>query len=153
MKCPSCGYEESKVIDTRPTENSSIRRRRECLSCKKRFTTYEIIDTVPVVVIKKDGSHEIFDRNKIMAGVMKACYKRPVTSEQMNMLINDIESELSNSLKGEFSSSEIGAMVMDRLRLLDEVSYVRFASVYREFKDAETFLKELEELKKERSNK
>jgi len=149
MKCPNCGFPESKVIDSRPTENSSIRRRRECLSCKKRFTTYEIIDAVPVFVIKKDGSHEIFDRNKIMAGLIKSCYKRPVTHDQLNALVAEIESELMNSLKTEVTTVEIGNMVMEKLRRLDEVSYVRFASVYREFKDVETFMRELQLLKKE----
>ncbi len=146
MKCPACGYNESRVIDSRPTENSSIRRRRECLSCQKRFTTYEVIDTVPIVVIKKDKTREVFDRNKIMTGLVKSCYKRPVTSAQMEALVSEIESELQNSLRSEFSTSEIGVMVMDRLRKLDEVSYVRFASVYREFKDVETFMAELQQL-------
>lgn len=146
MKCPVCGYQESKVIDSRPTENSSIRRRRECLSCQKRFTTYEVIDTIPVVVIKKDKTREVFDRNKIMTGLVKSCYKRPVTTAQMEALVGEIESELQNSLQTEFPSSEIGAMVMEKLKKLDEVSYVRFASVYREFKDVETFMAELTQL-------
>lgn len=146
MKCPVCGYQESKVIDSRPTENSSIRRRRECLSCQKRFTTYEVIDTIPVVVIKKDKTREVFDRNKIMTGLVKSCYKRPVTTAQMEDLVSEIESELQNSLQREFPSSEIGAMVMEKLKKLDEVSYVRFASVYREFKDVETFMAELTQL-------
>ena len=147
MKCPACGYTESRVIDSRPTENSSIRRRRECLACQKRFTTYEIIETVPIIVIKKDRSREIFDRNKIITGLVKACYKRPVTMEQLNGLVNEIENELQNSLRSEYQSSEIGVLVMDKLRQLDEISYVRFASVYREFKDTETFLRELESLR------
>ena len=146
MKCPVCGYQESKVIDSRPTENSSIRRRRECLACQKRFTTYEVIDTIPVVVIKKDKTREVFDRNKIMTGLVKSCYKRPVTTAQMEALVAEIESELQNSLQTEFPSSEIGAMVMEKLKKLDEVSYVRFASVYREFKDVETFMAELTQL-------
>lgn len=146
MKCPVCGFPESKVIDSRPTDTGSIRRRRECLSCKKRFTTYEIIDAVPVAVVKKDGSEELFDRNKILSGLLKSCYKRPVTREQLNALISDIESDLANSLRTQVTTTEIGTMVMDRLQKLDEVSYVRFASVYREFKDAETFMKELEKL-------
>ncbi len=146
MKCPACGFHESKVIDSRPTENSSIRRRRECLACQKRFTTYEVIDTVPVVVIKKDKTREVFDRNKIMTGLLKSCYKRPVTSAQLESLVSEIELELQNSLRTEFPSSEIGIMVMDKLRTLDEVSYVRFASVYREFKDVETFMAELQRL-------
>ena len=151
MKCPNCGFSESKVIDSRPTENGSIRRRRECLSCKKRFTTYEIIDMIPVFVIKKNGTKEMFDRNKIMAGLVKSCYKRPVTNEQLNALISEIESELQNSLTSEIHTTDIGVMVMEKLRRLDEVSYVRFASVYREFKDAETFMHELKLLAAERS--
>ena len=146
MKCPVCNHPESKVIDSRPTENGSIRRRRECLQCKKRFTTYEIVDTVPFVVIKKDGGREIFDRNKIMSGLLKSCYKRPVTPEQLSNLITEIEIEMQNSLKSEFHSAEIGAMVMEKLQKLDEVSYVRFASVYRQFKDVDTFLQELSAL-------
>ena len=146
MKCPNCGHTESKVIDSRPTENSSIRRRRECLECGKRFTTYEIIDTIPIFIVKKDGKREIYDRNKLMAGMVKACYKRPVTDEQLNTAADEIESELQNSLKSEFSSTEMGNFVMDKLRALDEVSYVRFASVYREFKAIETFMTELKEI-------
>lgn len=152
MKCPGCGAPESKVIDSRPTENNSIRRRRECLNCKRRFTTYEIIDTMPLTVIKKDGSEEFFDRNKILGGLIKSCYKRPVTREQMTDLVSDIESELTNNLRTQVPTSEIGTMVMDRLRQLDEVSYVRFASVYREFKDAETFMRELKKIKKEKKD-
>ncbi len=147
MKCPACGFTDSKVIDSRPTEMGSIRRRRECLSCQKRFTTYEIIDTVPTVVVKKDGQHEVFDRNKIMSGLVKSCYKRPVTTEQLTDIVNQIESEVQNSLQAEIKSSEIGKMVMDKLRNIDEVSYVRFASVYREFKDIETFMEALESLR------
>ncbi len=150
MKCPTCGYEDSKVIDSRPTENDSIRRRRECLSCHRRFTTYEVIDTVPVVIIKKDGSREICDRNKILAGILKACYKRPVTTEQINAVVDDIMQELGNSMQNEFRSADIGGMVMDRLRKLDEVAYVRFASVYREFRDVETFMREIMEMKENR---
>ena len=146
MKCPMCGFADSKVIDSRPTENESIRRRRECLRCGKRFTTYEILDSVPLMAVKKDGKREIFDRNKIMTGVVKSCYKRPVTNEQIDALVTDIETELANSLRFEFSTEEIGSMVMERLRALDEVSYVRFASVYREFKDVETFMRELQQL-------
>ena len=149
MKCPNCAFSESKVIDSRPTENGSIRRRRECLSCKKRFTTYEIIDVVPVFVIKKNGSKEMFDRNKIMTGLVKSCYKRPVTTDQLNVLISEIENELQNSLTSEVHTTDIGVMVMEKLRQLDEVSYVRFASVYREFKDVQTFMNELKLLTKE----
>ena len=152
MKCPNCSFSESKVIDSRPTDNGSIRRRRECLSCKKRFTTYEIIDVVPVFVIKKNGSKEMFDRNKIMTGLVKSCYKRPVTAEQLNALISEIETELQNSLTSEIHTTDIGVMVMEKLRRLDEVSYVRFASVYREFKDVQTFMNELELLTKEQAN-
>ena len=148
MKCPTCGYPDSKVIDSRPTEEGSIRRRRECLGCKRRFTTYEIFDAVPVMVTKKDGSQQIFDKNKIFSGVVKSCYKRPVSKEQIDALTSDIEQEIKNRLTDGVSSSEIGVMVMDRLRALDEVSYVRFASVYREFKDADTFIEELKLLKK-----
>ena len=153
MKCPSCGYKDSKVVDSRPTENSSIRRRRECERCQSRFTTYEIIDEVPVIVIKKDSRREIFDRSKVLSGLVKACYKRSVTIEQLEDVVSEIESEIHNSLKKEFLSSEIGVMVMDRLCKLDEVSYVRFASVYREFKDAETFIEELKVLQSEKQDK
>ena len=148
MKCPVCGFAESKVVDSRPTESGSIRRRRECLSCKRRFTTYEIVEVVPLIVVKKDGREELFDRNKIMAGLIKSCYKRPVTGDQLNKLVSEVESELLNSLKDKVTTEEIGVMVMDRLRQLDEVSYVRFASVYREFKDVDTFLAELKKLQK-----
>ena len=153
MKCPYCSFEDSKVIDSRPTDDRSIRRRRECVACQKRFTTYEVIETLPVIVIKKDDTREIFDRNKLLTGMVKACYKRPVSIVQMNSAINDIESELQNSLKNEMTTSEIGRMVMDKLKKLDEISYVRFASVYREFKDVETFMKELTDLKKEKEEK
>ena len=146
MKCPQCGFEDSKVTDSRPTENSSIRRRRECLSCKHRFTTYEFIEKVPLFVIKKNGSKEVFDRQKILVGLIKSCYKRPVSTEQLEDLAKDIEQELINSLRTEVPSEEVGTMVMERLKDLDEVSYVRFASVYREFKDIETFLKAIEQL-------
>ena len=151
VKCPNCGYSESKVVDSRPTENyASIRRRRECLNCQARFTTYEtyeLSETTPLVVIKKDNSLEIFDKNKILNGLTKACYKRPVTKEQISAIADDVEKELENSLKNEFKSTDIGIMVMERLKQIDEVSYVRFASVYREFKDVETFMQELNELK------
>ncbi|MDD4773243.1 MAG: transcriptional regulator NrdR [Eubacteriales bacterium] len=153
MKCPVCNNTDSKVIDSRPTENGSIRRRRECLSCQKRYTTYEIIDAIPIIVIKKDGTREIFDRNKIVSGLMKACYKRPVTLNQINELSAEVETDLQNSLKTEHTSNEIGVIVMEKLRFLDEVSYVRFASVYREFKDAETFMEELRDLKEQRESK
>ena len=147
MNCPACGNPESKVIDSRPTDKSSIRRRRECLGCKKRFTTYEIIEAVPMSVVKKDGSLEIFDPNKIIAGVRRACYKRPVTEEQIANMVAEIENELVSVLSESVSTTEIGNMVMDKLREIDEVSYVRFASVYREFKDVETFMNALRGLR------
>ena len=148
MKCPICGYTESKVIDSRPSEEgSSIRRRRECLSCQNRFTTYEKIETLPPLVVKKDKTRELFDKNKLLSGIIKACHKRPVTMEQMEEVASDIEAELQNSLSREISSQSIGVLVMDKLKSLDPVAYVRFASVYREFKDLDTFMRELEELR------
>lgn len=146
MKCPGCGFPESKVIDSRPVgDGSSIRRRRECLSCKRRFTTYEVIDSVPLVVLKKDGSKEFFDRMKLESGLIKACQKRPVDTAA---LAQEIESELQNSLRQEITAEEIGEIIMEKLRALDAVSYVRFASVYREFKDVATFMEELKQLNK-----
>jgi len=146
MKCPSCGFTESKVLDSRPVnEGTSIRRRRECLSCGKRFTTYEVIDTVQLLVCKKDGTKEFFDKRKLLAGLMKACHKRPVDAEA---LASEIEGELYNSLRSEINADEIGRIVMEKLRHLDTVSYVRYASVYRDFNDVESFLKELNQLKK-----
>lgn len=145
MKCPACGYPESKVIDSRPIEEgNSIRRRRECLKCQKRFTTFETIESTQIIVIKKSGQKELFDRQKLLAGVLKATQKRPVDAVA---LVSDIESELQNALRVEVTSGEIGEMVMDRLKALDEVAYVRFASVYREFKDIDTFLEALNALK------
>lgn len=146
MKCPSCGYTESRVIDSRP-DDTSIRRRRECLGCKFRFTTFETVEVLPLLVRKKDGSTEVFDRNKIMSGLIKSTYKRPVSPAQLEELVKSIEIELLNSMKSEITSSEIGSMVMDRLEALDEVSYVRFASVYREFKDIDTFLQAINNLR------
>jgi transcriptional repressor NrdR len=147
MKCPACGYFDSKVIDSRPvSEGNSIRRRRECLQCQKRFTTFEMIEAVQIFVLKKGGSKELFDRNKLLAGVMKACQKRPVNAEA---LVAEIESELQNSLTLEVSSRQLGEMVMKKLKERDDVAYVRFASVYREFKDLDTFLAELRDLKNE----
>jgi len=147
MKCPFCGYPESKVVDSRPTDESEkIRRRRECLSCKKRFTTYEMIENVPLIVIKKEGSRELFDRNKLQRGLMRACEKRPVTTEQIDELVNDIESYFQNLLAREVPSKKIGEYAMTRLKELDEVAYVRFASVYREFKDIDSFMDELKSL-------
>lgn len=148
LKCPICGYTESKVIDSRPSEEgSSIRRRRECLSCQNRFTTYEKIETLPLLVVKKDKTRELFDKNKLLSGIIKACHKRHVTMEQMEEVASDIEAELQNSLSREISSQNIGVLVMDKLKSLDPVAYVRFASVYREFKDLDTFMRELEELR------
>ncbi len=145
MKCPVCGCPDSKVIDSRPVEDgNSIRRRRECLECQKRFTTFEIIETVQIFVTKKDGSKELFDRNKLLTGLLKACQKRPVDAEE---IVNEIETELQNSLSHDVTTVRIGEMVMDKLKVRDEVAYVRFASVYREFKDIETFLTELKQLK------
>ncbi len=147
MKCPFCNYAESKVIDSRPTdEGERIRRRRECLGCAKRFTTYEIIETVPLIVIKKDKSRESFDRNKLRAGILRACEKRPVSIEDIERAIDGIEMKLQNSLDREVTSSLVGEYAMDALKELDEVAYVRFASVYREFKDISTFMEELEKL-------
>ena len=150
MKCPVCGSEDSKVVDSRPTENSAIRRRRECLACKHRFTTYEVIEVVPLFVVKKNGSKEVFDRKKLYAGLLKSCYKRPVTSEQLENAVEEIENELMNSLRSEVTSEEIGNRAMEKLRELDEVSYVRFASVYREFKDIDTFLNAIKSLQKKK---
>ena len=146
MKCPACGCPDSKVIDSRPIEDgNSIRRRRECLACQKRFTTFEILETVQIIVLKKNGSKELFDRNKLLSGLLKACQKRPVNAEE---IVNEIENELQNSLTTEITTTEIGEMVMDKLKAHDEVAYVRFASVYREFKDIDTFMAELKRLQK-----
>ena len=147
MKCPICGFEKTQVVDSRPTENSSIRRRRECLSCKHRFTTYEFIEKVPLFVIKKDGSKEVFDRQKLLAGLIKSCYKQNVKNEDLDALVDDIEAELLNNLRSDVPTREIGEMVMVRLQKLDEISYVRFASVYREFKDIDTFLHAINQLR------
>ena len=147
MKCPFCAYSESKVIDSRPAEEgATIRRRRECLSCKKRFTTYEIIERMPLVVIKRDGSRQSFDRVKLINGMVRACEKRPVTLAQLEAIADDIEQELQSHLEREVSTAEIGEMVMSHIRDVDEVAYVRFASVYRSFKDINTFMEELTKL-------
>ena len=147
MRCPYCGFRESKVVDSRPAdEGSSIRRRRECLSCEKRFTTYETVESLPMVVIKKDGSRQSFDRNKVMNGLIRACEKRPVSFSTMEEIVNEIEQTLQNEMEREVSSAEIGELVMERLKKVDEVSYVRFASVYRQFKDINTFMRELNKL-------
>jgi transcriptional repressor NrdR len=152
MRCPFCGFFETKVLDTRSTdEGNSIRRRRECGNCTKRFTTYEKIEDVPIVVVKKDGKRQVFDSNKVLNGLIKACEKRPVALHELEKVTDEIEREVKNRLEREVSSSIIGELVMDKLKNLDEVAYVRFASVYREFKDINTFLKEIEGLL--RSNK
>ena len=151
MKCPFCGFEESKVIDSRPTdEGERIRRRRECTSCLKRFTTYEIIESVPVIVVKKDKSREVFDRSKLFNGMLRACEKRPVSLEKLEAAVNEIETTLQNSLDREITSVYIGELAMDKLRELDEVAYVRFASVYRQFKDINTFMDELAKILSEK---
>ena len=147
MKCPSCGQLESKVIDSRPSsDGSSIRRRRECLECQKRFTTYENIETLPLIVIKKDLSRETFDRNKILNSIIRACDKRQVTLAQMDATVSEIENALQNSLQNEVTSEKIGELVMDKLKDLDEVAYIRFASVYRQFKDLSAFMDELKKM-------
>ena len=147
MKCPYCGYGESKVIDSRPAdEGSSIRRRRECLSCQKRFTTYETVESLPMVVIKKDGSRQSFDRRKVLGGMIRACEKRPVPLAELEKVADEIEQDLQNSMEREISTELIGEKVMDRLKKIDEVAYVRFASVYRQFKDIDTFMNELNKL-------
>ncbi|MCI6772279.1 MAG: transcriptional regulator NrdR [Oscillospiraceae bacterium] len=147
MKCPFCSYTESKVIDSRPTdEGEKIRRRRECISCGKRFTTYEIIESVPIIVVKKDKSREAFDRVKLFNGMLRACEKRPVSIGQLEDAVSQIESELQNSLDREVTSVHIGELAMEKLKTLDEVAYVRFASVYRQFKDINTFMEELAKL-------
>ena len=147
MKCPFCSFEESKVIDSRPTdEGQRIRRRRQCLSCGKRFTTYEIIESLPIIVIKKDKSRETFNRDKLMTGLLRACEKRPVSIDTLDNMIDEIETTLQNSLDREVSSEKIGQLVMEKLKKIDEVAYVRFASVYRQFKDINTFMRELNKL-------
>ena len=145
MKCPACGFADSKVIDSRHIEEgNSIRRRRECLACQKRYTTFEIVETVQIIVTKKNGTKELFDKNKLLSGLLKACQKRPVNAED---IAAEIEAELQNSLRTEITTGEIGEIVMNKLKEKDEVAYVRFASVYREFKDIETFMAELRRLK------
>ena len=147
MKCPYCGYSESKVIDSRPAdENSSIRRRRECLSCGKRFTTYETVESLPMVVVKKDGSRQSFDRRKVLGGMIRACEKRPVPLAELEKIAEEIEQDLQNSMEREISTEAIGEKVMERLRNVDQVAYVRFASVYRQFKGIDTFMTELNKL-------
>ena len=147
MKCPFCGYSERKVIDPRPAdEGASIRRRRECLACSKRFTTYETVESLPMVVVKKDGSRQSFDRRKVLGGMIRACEKRPVPLAELEKISEEIEQDLQNSMEREVSTEIIGEKVMDRLRSVDQVAYVRFASVYRQFKDIDTFMAELNKL-------
>lgn len=147
MKCPYCSSENTRVIDSRPADdNSSIRRRRLCDECGKRFTTYEKVETIPLIVIKKDNNREQYDRSKIEAGILRACHKRPISADQINQLVDDIETEIFNREEKEISSSAIGEIVMDKLKDLEAVAYVRFASVYREFKDINTFMHELKKI-------
>ncbi len=150
MKCPFCGFEESKVIDSRPTdEYTRIRRRRECMRCGKRFTTYEIIESTPIIVIKKDNSRQAFDRNKLLNGMMKACEKRQVPLERVEKAVDDIELQLQNSLEKEVTTLQIGELAMEALKKIDDVAYVRFASVYRQFKDLNSFMQELAQILEE----
>lgn len=147
MKCPFCSSDNTRVIDSRPADdNSSIRRRRLCDDCGKRFTTYEKVETIPLIVIKKDNNREQYDRAKIEAGVLRACHKRPVSANQINKLVDEVEVEIFNREEKELSSSQIGEIVMNKLESLDPVAYVRFASVYREFKDVDTFMNELKKI-------
>ena len=150
MKCPYCGFSESKVVDSRPADEGSIRRRRECLQCERRFTTYETVESLPMVVIKKDGSRQTFDRSKVLRGIQRSCEKRPVPVADMERMALEIEQELQNKLGREISTELVGEMVMDKLKKADEVAYVRFASVYRQFKDINTFMSELNKLLSEK---
>ena len=154
MRCPFCGYEESKVIDSRPTdEGARIRRRRECLSCKKRFTTYEVVESLPIIVVKRDKSREQFDRNKLINSLLRACEKRTVSIDTVEKAVDEIEAPLQNPLDREISSLQIGELAMDKLKGIDEVAYVRFASVYRQFRDINTFMDELNNLLNTREGK
>ena len=146
MKCPFCGHTDSKVVDSRPTEDGSIRRRRECLECSRRFTTYEKVESMPIIVIKRDGSREAFSREKVMNAMLRAFEKRSVTLDVLNAAVSNIEQSLQNNLVREVTSQEIGEMVLGELRKIDEVAYVRFASVYRQFKDVDSFLREIKAL-------
>lgn len=146
MKCPFCGNDNTKVIDSRPTDDSSIRRRRQCESCGKRFTTYEKVETIPLIIIKKDNNREQYDRAKIESGVLRACHKRPVSVDQITKLVDDVETEIFSREEKEIPSDLIGEILMDKLKDLDPVAYVRFASVYREFKDVNTFMNELKKM-------
>jgi transcriptional repressor NrdR len=151
LKCPYCGYSQSKVVDSRPTdEEAAIRRRRECEKCARRFTTYEKIEEMPLIIVKKDGSREVYQRSKMMTGLLRACEKRPISISQIEELADEIEKELYNSMEKEVDSKRIGELVMNRLKKIDDVAYVRFASVYRQFKDINTFLEELNKLINER---
>ena len=146
MKCPYCGKENTRVIDSRPTDDSSIRRRRQCDECGKRFTTYEKVETLPLIVVKKDNNREPYDREKIVAGIVRSCHKRPISMTQINDMVDDIEGQIFNMGEKEISTTTIGSIVMDKLKDLDPVAYVRFASVYREFKDVNTFMNELKKM-------
>ena len=147
MKCPFCNYYETKVVDSRPTdEGQAIRRRRECIKCSKRFTTYENVEEIPLIIVKKDGNRQPYDRNKVLNGILKACEKRPVSLSVIEETVDEIEKNLYNSMEKEVTSQHIGEMIMDNLKNIDEVSYVRFASVYRQFKDINTFMEELKKL-------
>lgn len=146
MKCPYCGKENTRVIDSRPTDDSSIRRRRQCDECGKRFTTYEKIETLPLIVVKKDNNREPYDREKIVAGIVRSCHKRPVSMAQINAMVDDIEGQIFNMGEREIPTTTIGSIVMDKLKNVDEVAYVRFASVYREFKDVNTFMDEIKKI-------
>ena len=149
MKCPFCGNDNTKVIDSRPTDDSSIRRRRQCESCGKRFTTYEKVETMPLIVIKKDNNREPYDREKIVAGIVRSCHKRPVSISSINAMVDEIETKIFNIGEKEIPTTTIGAIVMEELKKLDEVAYVRFASVYREFKDVNTFMDEIKKILKQ----
>ncbi|HLR20743.1 MAG TPA: transcriptional regulator NrdR [Tissierellaceae bacterium] len=147
MKCPYCNYMESKVVDSRPTdEGQAIRRRRECMDCNKRFTTYENVEEIPIIVVKRDGKRESYNRNKLLNGIIKSCEKRPVSMNTIESLVDNIENKISNSLEREITSIEIGEMIMNKLKDIDEVAYVRFASVYRQFKDVNSFMNELKKI-------
>ncbi len=154
MKCPYCGSDDTKVIDSRPAdENTAIRRRRQCESCSKRFTTYEKLETMPLLVIKKDNTRESYDRSKIESGILRSCHKRPVSTEQISNLVDEVENEIFSIGENEIPTSVIGEKVMDKLKELDQVAYVRFASVYREFKDINTFIEEIGELARRNAGK
>ena len=148
MKCPYCGKENTRVIDSRPTDDSSIRRRRQCDECGKRFTTYEKVETLPLIVVMKDNNREPYDREKIVAGIVRSCHKRPISMKQINDMVDDIEGQIFNMEEKEIPTTTIGSIVMDKLKDLDEVAYVRFASVYREFKDVNTFMDEIKKILK-----